>query len=93
MGVKDLNRYIRTNCPKSINCINMSELSGKKIAVDISIYLYKFEGENMLLENIYLMMSIFRHYNIFPIFVFDGKPPIEKHAILNKRRAAGDQLA
>jgi len=37
----------------------MSELSGKKIAVDISIYLYKFASDDTLIENIYLMLSIF----------------------------------
>jgi hypothetical protein len=64
----------------------MSDLSGKRIAVDISIYLYKYEAENALLENMYVMLSIFRHYNITPIFIFDGKPPPEKKALLQKRR-------
>jgi flap endonuclease-1 len=64
----------------------MSELSGKKIVVDISIYLYKYESENSLLENVYSMLSIFNYYNIIPIFIFDGKPPIEKKKLLKKRR-------
>jgi flap endonuclease-1 len=64
----------------------MSDLSGKRIAIDISIYLYKYEAENILLENIYLMLSVFRHHNIIPIFIFDGKPPPEKQALLLKRR-------
>jgi 5'-3' exonuclease len=62
-------------------------LSGKKIAVDISIYMYKFQSDNVLIENIYLMLSIFRHYKIIPIFIFDGKSPTEKKALLEKRRA------
>jgi flap endonuclease-1 len=32
------------------------------------------------------MLSIFRYYNIIPIFIFDGKPPVEKKALLIKRR-------
>lgn len=32
------------------------------------------------------MLSIFRCYNIIPIFVFDGKPPVEKNELLIKRR-------
>ena len=28
-----------------------------------------------LIEKFYLMSSIFKYYNIVPIFVFDGKPP------------------
>jgi hypothetical protein len=86
MGIRHLNRLMRTNCPQSIRCINASELTGKKIAVDISIYLYKYEAENSLLENMYIMLSIFRHYNIIPIFIFDGKPPPEKKALLLKRK-------
>jgi 5'-3' exonuclease len=64
----------------------MADLSGKRIAVDISIYLYKYEAENALLENMYVMLSIFRYYNIIPIFIFDGKPPPEKKALLLKRK-------
>jgi flap endonuclease-1 len=86
MGIRNLNRYLRDNCPESIRCINVSELSGKKIVVDISIYLYKYEAENALLENMYVMLSIFRYYNIIPIFIFDGKPPPEKKALLQKRK-------
>ena len=32
------------------------------------------------------MLSLFRKYNIIPIFIFDGKPPKEKKALLQKRR-------
>lgn len=86
MGIRNLNQYLRNNCEQSIRCINIADLSGKRIAVDISIYLYKYEAENALLENMYVMLSIFRHYNIIPIFIFDGKPPIEKKAVLIKRK-------
>ena len=86
MGIRNLNRYLRDNCPESIRCINMADISGKRIAVDISIYLYKYEADNALLENMYVMLSIFRHYNIIPIFIFDGKPPPEKKALLLKRK-------
>jgi flap endonuclease-1 len=86
MGIRNLNQYLRDNCPNSIKCINISELSGKKIVVDISIYLYKYEGEHALLENMYSMLSIFMYYKIIPIFIFDGKPPPEKRSLLTKRR-------
>lgn len=86
MGIRNLNSYLRNNCLESIRCINMADLEGKRIAIDISIYLYKYEAENTLLENIYLMLSIFKHYNIIPIFIFDGKPPPEKKELLIKRR-------
>jgi len=86
MGIKFLNKILQENCNQSIWQIGIAELSGKKIAVDISIYLYKYESNNTLLESIYLMLAIFREYNIIPIFVFDGKPPPEKKELLQKRR-------
>jgi len=87
MGIKFLNKFLQENCDQSIWHIHLSELNGKKLAVDISIYLYKYETEDTLIENIYLMLSIFRHYNITPIFIFDGKPPPEKKELLQKRKA------
>jgi hypothetical protein len=86
MGIKFLNKILRDNCNQSIWQIDIGELAGKKIAVDISIYLYKYESTDALLESIYLMLAIFREYNIIPIFVFDGKPPPEKKELLQKRR-------
>jgi flap endonuclease-1 len=87
MGIKNLNRFMRDNCTaESIKCVPVSHLSGKKIAVDISIYIYKFVGDGCLIEHMYLMLSIFKHYNVIPIFVFDGKPPTEKKELLIKRK-------
>ena len=86
MGIKYLNKYLQTNCKNSIHQIGLHELSDKKIVIDTSIYLYRFLGESALLENFYLMISIFRQYNIIPLFVFDGKPPKEKYDLLKKRK-------
>jgi flap endonuclease-1 len=90
MGIQFLNRFLKENAPNSIKLTSISDLSGKKIAIDISIYMYKYASENNLIENMYLMLSIFRHYNITPIFVFDGKPPTEKKELLKKRREDKD---
>ncbi len=86
MGIRMLNKFLQDKCKTSISFINLSELSGKRIAVDISIYLYKFLSDNALLENLYLMISIFREHKIIPIFVFDGKPPVEKNDTIAFRK-------
>lgn len=86
MGIRALNKFLQAKCKSSIKSIPLSELSGKKIAVDISIYLYKYISENALLENLYLMISIFRTNNITPIFIFDGKPPAEKNETIATRK-------
>jgi flap endonuclease-1 len=86
MGIRHLNRFLREQCSDIIRVTPLSELSGKKIAIDVSIYMYKFESDGALIENMYLMLSMFRYYNIIPIFIFDGKPPDEKMELLRKRR-------
>ena len=86
MGIKHLNRFLREEVQNSIKFISLVELSGKKIAVDISIYMYKYASEGCLLENMYLMLSTMRYYDIVPVFIFDGKPPPEKKGLLLKRK-------
>jgi flap endonuclease-1 len=86
MGIHNLNRFLLDNCTnESINKKHMKFLSGKTIVIDTSIYLYKFIANNLLIENMYLLIMIFKYYNISPIFVFDGKPPDEKKQIIKKR--------
>jgi hypothetical protein len=85
MGIKHLNKFLRVECAKSITCMDMKELANKTIVIDISIYMYKYQTDGALIENIYLMLSLFKHYRIIPIFIFDGKPPIEKRELLRQR--------
>jgi 5'-3' exonuclease len=42
--------------------------------------------EKSLIENMYRMITVFRHYKITPVFVFDGKPPKEKEELIQKRK-------
>ena len=60
----------------------MSEMRNRTIVVDTNIYLYKFSMGNSLIENMYLMLSLFEQNNITPIFIFDGKPPSEKKKLI-----------
>lgn len=85
MGVKNLNRLIRKVCVKILKKTPLSELQNKKIAVDISIYMYKYKQNGDLIEGMFNMINIFQKYNIEPIFIFDGKPPVEKQEILEDR--------
>jgi len=85
MGIRYLNKYFVENCKECIQNKHMRDLYGKTIVVDISIYLYKYQMNNTLIENMYLMLSLFACHNITPIFIFDGKPPAEKRETLNKR--------
>ena len=82
MGIKHLNRYFIDNCQKkSMSKVSMRSFAGKTIVVDTSIYMYKFTAQSALLENMYLMISIFLQFDITPIFIFEGKPPAEKRQL------------
>lgn len=92
MGIKHLNRYFMEKCGNAaIHKIGFNELQHQTIIVDVSIYLYKFTERGSFLENMYLFISMFREYGIVPVFIFDGKPPTEKRALLEKRK--NDKLA
>ena len=86
MGIQYLNTYIKKNATQeSIKKVQFKDLANKVIAIDASIYLYRFLTEDSLLENIYSMVGLMLHYRIIPIFIFDGKAPIEKQKLLEKR--------
>jgi flap endonuclease-1 len=85
MGIPKLNKLLLERCPNAIEKIHLETLLNKKIAVDISIYLYKFIVDGDYMEHLYLFLSVFKYYCIVPIFVFDGKPPPEKSALLKRR--------
>ena len=86
MGIKNLNKYLIENCSKnSIFKTSIAFIYGKTIAIDISIYMYKYLSQSTLLENIYLMIKLFKVNDIIPIFVFDGKSPAEKWDTIKER--------
>ena len=92
MGIQHLNRYLKEKCNTgtcntgAIKHISFNDLRGKRIAVDISIYMYKFSAEGALIDNMYQMIALFKLNGIIPFFVFDGKPPQQKYELLKIRK-------
>lgn len=86
MGIKRLNTFLNVHCKNETTKIHFSQLYGKKLAVDIMIYIYKYAAERTIIEGIYLLCSLFKKYNIIPIFVFDGKTPEEKISLIKERQ-------
>ena len=86
MGIKLLSKLLKQECEDVTKQLHLSQLYGKKLCIDASIYMYRFKSNDSLLESLYLMCSLFRTYNIDIIFVFDGKPGDEKQGEIQQRR-------
>lgn len=85
MGIHQLHSFIQKRCNEAIHLMSLKELSNKRIVIDTSIYMYKFASQGSLIEGMYNMIITLLHYNIVPIFVFDGKPTDNKLELLNER--------
>jgi len=87
MGIKNINKFIKDKFPNSYEQIYLSKFAYKKIAIDISLYLFKYKaacGDNWLSAFINLVSSL-RRNEIHCVFIFDGKAPKEKQQEQFKR--------
>ena len=85
MGINQLLKFVNKHSPESNKLISLSELTGKKIVIDCSIYLYKFKMNGELFDNFYLLCMLFVDYSIIPVFVFDGPKSFYKRHTINRR--------
>lgn len=88
MGVPHLNSLILSQVPDAAIKTHLSSLSGQKVAIDTSIFMYRYKERECLLENMYNLVNLFKKHNIVACFIFDGKPPEEKSAVIQTRREA-----
>jgi 5'-3' exonuclease len=49
--------------------------------------MYKFVGDDALVEGMFSMLSMFRRHGVAPVFVFDGRPDNRKAGVLQRRAA------
>lgn len=93
MGIKDLNSFLKRRIPNTIKRTHLKDYAGKRVAIDTSIYFYKFLYRNprfieQFLEQIYKLIQS----GITPVYIFDGKPPKEKQNELNDRKERKDDM-
>ena len=95
MGVKGLTKIFEDIAPSAIQK-NPGDLRGKKVAIDTSVSLYQFltkqpgEEASNGIDTSYLLGMFERtkgiiENGIFPVYIFDGKPPDLKSAEIQKR--------
>jgi len=86
MGIRYLNGYLTKQCKHGICTILFESLTNQTVVIDTSIYLYKFKSVDSLVISMTQLIHLFQEYLIHPIFVFDGKPKINKKKTLQKRQ-------
>lgn len=85
MGIPQLHQFIKNNCSNYSKQLHLSELAGKTVVIDTSIYLYKFKIKGDLFDNFYLLCMLLLEHSIIPVFVFDGPKQFFKYKTLEKR--------
>jgi flap endonuclease-1 len=87
MGINGLNTFLKEKVPNSIKEIHFSELKGKKVAIDTSIYFYKFLYKNdRYIEGFFQQIYRLLSNGLLPVYIFDGIPPPEKKEIIEQRK-------
>jgi len=87
MGIKDLNNFLKLNTKNSITSVHLETLAGKRVAIDTSLYFYKFLYKSpRFLEQFFEQIYRLKKFNITPVYIFDGKPPDEKNTIIEQRK-------
>lgn len=80
MGIKNLNKFLRNNCPSVYKEIHISEFAFKKVGIDISLYMCKFKviyGDKWL--NAFLnLVACLRKNEVHCVFIYDTCAPPDK---------------
>lgn len=85
MGIKNLNKILSENgyTPEQIN---IKFLKHKTVAIDTSIFLYKFSYGGKMIESFLKQIISFLDNNITPFYIFDGKSTQEKEKLITERQ-------
>lgn len=93
MGIKNLYRILERYASDGMYRIGLEDLAGYVIAVDMSIYLYKFvksSGSAAWIDSFVLLLCKFKKYGIKVECIFDGsaQPEEKKEEQLRRRESA-----
>ncbi len=106
MGIKGLTQLLKEKAPNSIESAGLYSFQDKKIAIDCSIFIYKslmnirYNGDYLRNKQGKPVSHIIGLFNktiqylslgITPIYIFDGKPPIEKKECIQERNKKANE--
>ena len=89
MGIKGLNKLLEDVCGDFTKEVPMSSFAYQRIAVDASLYLFKFHiiFKDKVIDAYIDLIVRLREKKIHPVFVFDGVSPPEKQEEKKNREA------
>lgn len=87
MGIKGLHKFLRSACPDVFEDIHISDYAYKKVAIDISLYMYLFKAScgDFWLRSFIKLVECLRKYELHCVFIFDGKATPDKDKERKKR--------
>jgi flap endonuclease-1 len=93
MGIHNLNKFLRNNCPLVYENVHISEYAFKKVAIDISLYLckYKIVCGNRWLSAFINLVACLRRNEIHCVFIYDSGAPPEKDVERKERASAREK--
>ena len=94
MGIKNLHKFLKKNCPEVYKTRSISEYAFKIIPIDISLYLFKYKtiyGEHWI-DPFIKLVSCLRKNDIHSVFIYDNGAPEEKNKERERRKASRQQL-
>jgi 5'-3' exonuclease len=94
MGIKNLNSFLKKHCPSVFKHVELSSYKGKTLAIDISLYLFKYKAlyAEKWLNAFVNLICVLKRNGIDCIFVYDNGAPPEKKEEQDSRRSQRDKL-
>jgi 5'-3' exonuclease len=94
MGIKNLHKILKKYAPDVYVEHHLSEYAYKKVAIDISLYLFKYKAVfgDKWLSSFLEMICCLRRNEVHPLFIFDGKAPQEKKKEQDARKEQRDKM-
>ena len=95
MGIENFYKVIDKHCPDAVVDATFDQLIGYRIAVDISVFLYKYirsSGPVRWIDDFIMLLCTLKGHGIKSVCIFDGpNPPIEKLAEQEERRESREK--
>lgn len=86
MGIRGLHICIKKTIPDVVTPVDWIKWSNCRLGIDIQCFMYRAISRGIPpIQAIAEQIVFFRQNNIRIIYIFDGKPPVEKEGVSDKR--------